>query len=349
MMQQKYSLKLSILLIICYPILFFISACHSSYDKKNIDISNEKVSLKSVRFDRELFACDTNHILQAIDQLGLKHPDFTAIFLNEITKFAQTNDTNVLRNSIIDFITHKDYKGMMDTVNKKFPDTKKLDVLIANMFKHIRYYYPKHAIGKVYYFVSGLNKWSAITIDSNIGIGLDMHLGKSYPYYESVQIPYYQMNRCEPEYIPINVAKVIFDDKFPSNPEGKNLLELMIVKGKQLLFAEYCLPQTSDEKLIGYSQAQLQWCKENENMIWHYLSNQKLLYSTQWQEVMRYINDGPNSTGMPAESPGNIGSWIGWQIVRSYLKNNADETFTELMSNESDGLIFLRKSGYKPS
>jgi hypothetical protein len=55
-------------------------------------------------------------------------------------------------------------------------------------------------------------------------------------------------------------------------------------------------------------------------MIWHYFSQRKLLYSTQWADIMRYINEGPTSMGMPPESPGNIGSFIGWQIYPKICK-----------------------------
>jgi hypothetical protein len=343
---QNYSHNMYKLLIICYLFLSLVSCGNKS--NKDVDVSSVKFNYKSIRFDRELFACDTLQIMNEINKLGKKYADFAAVYFNDITGFAAKGDSIIFKNSVIDFISHKDYKGMMDTVNLKFNNTKELDSKLNGLLKHLKYYYPKQAIGDVYYFVSGLNRWSAITVDSNIGVGLDMHLGKSYPYYESVQIPNYQLLRCEPEYIPINVAKAIFEDKYTSIPEGKSLLELMIDKGKQLVFAEYLLPQESDEKLIGYTEAQLKWCKENESMIWHYFTSQKLLYSTQWQQILQYVNDGPNSTGMPPESPGNIGSWIGWQMVRRYLKNNPTIVWTKVMDNKSDGLTFLRQSGYKP-
>lgn len=156
---------------------------------------------------------------------------------------------------------------------------------------------------------------------SALGIGLDMYLGRQYPFYASVQLPEYEIVKCEREYIPVNAAKVIYEDMFPIEPQGKNLLDLMLLKGKQLIFMEYVLPKTSNELLIGYSPDQLKWCEENEAMTWHYFSVQKLLYSTNWQDIMRYVNDGPTSTGMPPESPGNIGSWIGWQIIHKIWRS----------------------------
>ena len=46
-----------------------------------------------------------------------------------------------------------------------------------------------------------------------------------------------------------------------------------------------------------------------------------------------------------ALSPGKIGVWIGWQIVRSYMKHN-DVSLQELLKiDESD---LFNKSKYKP-
>jgi len=336
-------------LIICYLIFIGLFACEYPNSQKKVNTDHIQYNPKFIRFDKALFALDTNHMMQSIDSLGSQYPDFASVYFQEITGLSAKGDSTVFKNSVLDFITDKDYKGMMDTVLVKYPNTQELDKAIVDLCKHIKFYFPEKPLGDVYYFVSGLNRWSAVTVDSNIAVGLDMHLGRNYPYYASVSVPAYQTARCEPQYIPVNIAKSVFEDMFATSPDGKNLLQMMIDKGKQLVFAEYCLPNEKDEILIGYTEAQLAWCKENEAMIWYYLSNQKLLYSTQWQEILRYVSDGPNSTGMPPESPGNIGSWVGWQLVRTYLKNNSNVKWTDLMKDNTDPLTFLRASKYKPN
>ena len=63
---------------------------------------------------------------------------------------------------------------------------------------------------------------------------------------------------------------------------------------------------------------------------------------------MKFITDGPNTSGMPAESPGNIGSWVGLQIIKSYLKNNPKKNIQSLFLDKLKGSQFLIKSNYKP-
>lgn len=348
MTAQKYYLKYLVLLTVCYLTTCLFASCSNEQTSKKADISNIPIQLKTIRFDRELYACDTNQLIESVNVLGNKYPDFANIFFKEMTGFAKTDDNEMFMKSLRHFLTYKDYRGLYDTVQKVFPDTKKIDDELSTLFRYVKYYYPQKKLGDVYYFISGLNSWSAITVDTAVGIGLDMYLGKDYPFYASVQLPDYEIAHCEPEYIPINTSKVIYEDMFPFQPEGKNLLELMLQKGKQLLFEEYTLPETSEEMLIGYTPGQFKWCEDNEAMIWNYFSVQKLLYSTNWQDILRYVNDGPTSTGMPPESPGNIGSWIGWQIIHAYMKQHPEKKLTDIIADRSDAQTFLRESGYRP-
>jgi len=54
----------------------------------------------------------------------------------------------------------------------------------------------------------------------------------------------------------------------------------------------------------------------------------KLLYSSYNQAMSKFITDGPFTTDFSKESPAKIGSWIGWQIVRSYMNHNRKVMFT---------------------
>jgi uncharacterized protein YjaZ len=46
------------------------------------------------------------------------------------------------------------------------------------------------------------------------------------------------------------------------------------------------------------------------------------------------------------ESPGRVGQWIGWQIVRSFMENNPQVTVQELLL--MDAKQIFEKSKYKP-
>jgi hypothetical protein len=62
---------------------------------------------------------------------------------------------------------------------------------------------------------------------------------------------------------------------------------------------------------------------------------------------MKYINDGPNTSGFPPSAPSKLGAFIGWQIVRQYMKKFPETTLADLMQN-SDYQKILNDSKYFP-
>jgi len=62
----------------------------------------------------------------------------------------------------------------------------------------------------------------------------------------------------------------------------------------------------------------------------------------------RFIADAPFSKfylQLDRESPGRLGQYIGWQIVRAYMNNN-DIAFLDMM--KKDAAEIFNKSNYKP-
>jgi uncharacterized protein YjaZ len=62
----------------------------------------------------------------------------------------------------------------------------------------------------------------------------------------------------------------------------------------------------------------------------------------------RFINPAPFSKfylEIDNESPGRVGAWIGWQIVRSYMKNN-EVSLKQLLV--MDATEIFNNSKYKP-
>jgi hypothetical protein len=62
---------------------------------------------------------------------------------------------------------------------------------------------------------------------------------------------------------------------------------------------------------------------------------------------MPYVNDGPFTQGMPETSPGNIGAFLGLQIVKAYVKKHEEKKNpVELLKISASTII--KESGYKP-
>ena len=128
----------------------------------------------------------------------------------------------------------------------------------------------------------------------------------------------------------------------------KDLLSQMVYNGKQLYLKDLFLPNYSDAEKIGYTPDQIKWCEENESYMWRYFIEEEMLYSADQKLITRFINPAPFSKfylEIDNESPGQVGAWIGWQMVRSYMENNK-VSVEDLL--KTDAKEIFSKSKYKP-
>ena len=316
------------------------------------DVSGVKAELPARRFDRDFFAIDTNHTAAGLQALETKYPDFLNFYLDTLLGFGvqrHFSDTaGPIREGVRVLLTHKDYRGLFDTVGRHFPDTKKEEAAITTAYRYFRHYFPDAPEKRpLVFFTSNLSRYSAITYGDLIGVGLDMYLGKNYPYYSSVEIPQYMMGRLSPEYMPADVMISLFRDRYPYNPESHSLIDLMVQRGQELYYLEKVLPGAPDSIRLGYTGTQLKWLEENETQLYHFFTDRKLLHETNMLKVMRYVTEGPREAHMPAEAPGNTGSYIGYRIFKAWMEKQGDLPLAKALEPKN-GQEVLQQSGYRP-
>jgi uncharacterized protein YjaZ len=71
------------------------------------------------------------------------------------------------------------------------------------------------------------------------------------------------------------------------------------------------------------------------------------LYAKQFMDYRKFIEDGPTTMGMPQGAPDRVGRWVGYQIVKKFMKEKPNMTFQDLIKIES-GQEILTASKYKP-
>jgi hypothetical protein len=338
---------------VAYLFLFSLSGiiygCHSVAKRPLPDVSHIEVNVHIHRFDLDLSMLDTNHVMKNLPALFHKYPVFLPVYLNEIMNYGVYNDnSSMLKDELHSLLTSKDILGLQDTLKAHFQNLDWLEKQLDGGFRYLKYYYPDYHIPKCVTFYSGLNNFGAVTIDTVLGIGLDMFLGKNYPFYGQVADPYpeYMLPRFAPQYISTDCFKSIEQQMYPTPQEG-TLLSQMIDAGKQLYFLDQVLPDEPDSIKTGFTQKQLDWCRNNEKQIWQYFVQSNLLYIRDMQQIIHYVGDGPSTQGMPPQAPGNIGSWVGWQIVKKYMQNHPEVTLEQLMQMK-DAQQILTDAHYRP-
>jgi hypothetical protein len=338
-----------IALLVLTIILLAGYGCNSDNEPK---VDNIAVELQIRRLDQDLAKIDTNRVAEGLAQLRTKYPDILDFYLDTLMGYGiqghYSDTTYGISKGIKPFLSHPDIRGLFDTVAKHYPDTKEIDGELKKGFQYMKHYYPIFHIPKIVYFITGLNQWSVFTLDTSIvGIGLDMYLGEHYPFYAAVQIPEYVAKKCKPEYIPVNVFQAIYRDRRPFMMENRNLLDLMLQRGREQYFLSKMLPFVDEATRFGFTREQLSWCQEHEEDVYNFFVHDNLLYETNWQKILRYVNDGPSAAGMMPESPGNVGTWLGYRIIKAYVSRHADMKLDDVLK-EREAQQVLQDAKYKP-
>ncbi|MBU2949119.1 gliding motility lipoprotein GldB [Tamlana agarivorans] len=236
---------------------------------------------------------------------------------------------------------------LFNEVHKSFASFETSEFEIESLFNHLKYYFPEFKTPRLITVTNDVDYRNRVIVTDTIAvIALDAYLGTDHKFYGS--IPTYLRKSLNPEQIVVDLADA-YSEKYIYQAKRKSLLDEMIFFGKQLYFKDAVVPFKSEAERIGYSQVQLDWAKTNESYIWRYFVERELLYSTDSKLPTRFINPAPFSKfyleDIDANSPGRVGQYIGWQIVRAYMENNEVTLRDMLIKNSED---IFNNSKFKP-
>jgi gliding motility-associated lipoprotein GldB len=307
-------------------LIFFISCDKKSKVEKAVE--EIPLSLTIERFDKVFYETP----ISDFQQMRKKYAAFFP------TQYPDSVFINKIKNPL--------YLELYDEVQKKYANFQPVQTDIEDVFRHIKYYFPTQKLPqKVTTVISEMDYQNkVIYTDSLLIISLDLYLGKEHKFYE---FPDYFRQTFERSQIMPDIVSD-FSTRVIAQPRDKSFLAQMIYFGKEQYLKDLLLPNVEDFDKMGYSKEQQIWCEENENEIWRYFIEDNLLYDSDSKLIQRFIAPAPFSKfylEIDNESPGRTGVWIGWQIVRSFMKNN-EVSLADLMAMDAKE-IFTR-SKYKP-
>ncbi|MCP4123411.1 MAG: hypothetical protein GY751_16795 [Bacteroidetes bacterium] len=309
--------------------------------------SSGEVSVDIERFDQDFYAIDTKDFKNGIELLAAKYPEFYPVFVEGVMAITPDyREIDSYLDILYEFRTHPSMLGLNDTVQKYYPDMETLNKEFEGAFNNYIKHFPNADLPEVVSFVSEFGT-KAILYDNGIGISLDMFLGKQYPYYPGMQLPGFIIENLRAGQILPNSMRVWAEDHITPPGADATMLDVIIAEGKKLYFAAQMLPDKPEHSIIEYRPEQHQWCVDSELQIWGFLLENDILYSSKYAEFNRYVSEAPTTYGMPPESPGKTGVWIGWQIVKAYMRAHPKTSMTKLLS-ELDARTILDGSAYKP-
>nr|WP_316932902.1 gliding motility lipoprotein GldB [Zobellia galactanivorans] len=296
--------------------------------KLSEDVKKIKLDVQIDRFDKEFAAARP----EDLPVLKKKYPYLFPKQYSDSIWIAKMQDTVQVE--------------LLDEVEKAFSDFSEEEQSLELLFKHIKYYFPQFDAPKVVTVTSDVDYSNRVILtDTLLLIGLDNYLGADHRFY--VDIQKYIRADLDKRYLTVDVASA-FAKKVVPAPNDRSFLAQMIYYGKELYLKDRLLPLVSEAQRINYSEEQLAWAIANEEPIWRNFIEREYLYSTDNKLGPRFLDLAPFSKfglELDNESPGRIGRFIGWQIVRAFMDRN--ELSLQQMLNLPAEEIF-KKSNYKP-
>ncbi len=301
--------------------LLILNACtHKPFDisVKNIKINTRFNNLDSalrVSSDSELLTLKSSFKKQKSDIL-----DYDVSYCFGINMKSDTSFTNGLKRFYKD-----DYiKRLTKTIQKKHGYYTHEKQKLVTAFKRLKVFFPKETIPRKISFINSLFSSSVLCTENEIAIGVERYLG---PHEKVIQeLPNQQFytwikKSMKKEYLVRDVVAGWLMTHY-CKETTENYASEMIRWGKILYFTEASLPDQKKHLILRYSKNQYDWACKSEGMFWKYLVDNELLFKTDEKTRANLLSEGPFTSGLPEESPDRLGQFLGWRIVKQYMKNH---------------------------
>jgi len=314
-------------------IIIFSLVILSLFSCKNENAIEEDIAKIDVNFNVERFDfAFANTEPEGLPELKTAFPFLFPESIPDSIWFERMQDSNqILLNKV---------------TREKFTDFKAETNDIQNLFQHLKYYDKTFRTPRVITLTNFVKYREKLAVtDTIVLIAVDNYLGSDHQIYSGIQK--YLSANMKPSQIVVDMAKA-YAEKQIFQSQKKTLLDEMVYFGKQLYFKDKVIPFKTDAEKIGYTPEQLEFAKANENMIWTKFVEDEMLYDTDSSLPARFIADAPFSKfylELDDQTPGRLGQYIGWQIVRAYMENN-EASLKEMLQTEA--VEIFNKSNYKP-
>ena len=313
-------------IILVFALIFAFVSCDKK-SKVEKAVEEIPIGIKVERFDKLFFETESKNLGQLKKQFPFFFPKGTpdSVWLEKMK--------------------NPQWRELYTEVEKKYSNFELVKKDLNTLFKHIKFYFPETKTPKVITIISEMDyNNKVIYADSLLIISLELYLGQNHKFY---QFPIYLKQNFEQKQILPDVISSFSAQKIAPITD-QSLLSQMIYFGKQLYLKDLLLPDYADAEKIGYTLEQNKWCEENEGYMWRYFLENEMLYSDDSKLNNRFVNPAPFSKfylEIDNESPGRVGTWIGWQMVRSFMNNN-DVPLEKMLKMNAKELF--EKSKYKP-
>ena len=182
--------------------------------------------------------------------------------------------------------------------------------------------------------------------DHELAVSIDHYAIPYMTKYQSFGVPLYMQQMLNRDHIVPDCISAIARAHIALPDDEMTLLDYAIAEGKTIYFSKQALPGIHDSILLRYTSEQFEWMENNTAQVWAWLIHSKMLYSHDYNQFHNFIDEAPKTNAFGDGSAPRTTSYIGWQIVKRYMKRN-NITMQELLEN-TDSQKILTESGWRP-
>lgn len=323
-------------------VLLLIGSCSS--DPLDVDISDIELDIEFQRFEQKMFAVESPQEMTKLNEELIEFGgELYEFYVFELLRSGSVYDDSI-GTYLYYFVSDTAMKMAYEDISAEFRDFETEQDQIVSMFKHLKYHLPDVPMPERVITYNSAFNYGVISTDSKIGIGLDMYLGQFNRTIQQLGFPIYMKEKMEKEYLPVDVAHSWLATNILGDNPDDTFLKSLIYYGKLCYVLDAMMPDLPDHLKVRYTEEEYDWALASEANIWQYLKDMNWIYSTEMKVKLRFFEEAPTTVGIE-DSPGRIGRFIGWQMIRQYMDKNEDVTVLELI-NETNESKFLKT--YKP-
>ncbi|MBN4072561.1 hypothetical protein JYT74_00845 [Crocinitomix catalasitica] len=328
--------KREVIMLMSFSLLLGIISCAG--DPLDVDVSDIELELEFDRFEKELTkAKSVDEMFEINEDLHERGGELYEFYVSQILGSGAV-DGDSIGHYLWYFISDSMMRMIHEDIEATFANFGSVENRITDIFKRMKYHLPEAPVPVQIITYNSTFRYGVTSTPDRIGIGLDMYLGENNRVIQKIGYPLYMKAKMHRDYLPVDVGRSWLIENVMAELEGDTFLSNMIYYGKLQYAIDALMPDLEDHLQIRYTLEEYDYALASEYNIWQYLLDMNWIYETDIKVKMRFFDEAPTTVGID-NSPGRIGQFMGWRIVKQYMEKNEDVTVEELLSEENEGKI----------